>query len=126
VEGVVSWFSMTYGAVLSAVLAVVLVAFPGRDRRREVLATAAGTALVMPVCWNVILRVTGATATFSHDLPFRPFPISWQDVGSGVFTLACASIAIALGAGSKDTAPRAAVLAAWTALAALLVDIYLY
>src|SRR5450759_4135940 len=74
---------MSYGAVLSCALAAVLVAYPGRDRRWPVLATAAGSALVMPICWNVILRVTGATATFSHDLPFRPFPISWQDVGSG-------------------------------------------
>src|SRR5450756_525683 len=92
---------MSYGAVLSCALAAVLVAYPGRDRRWPVLMTAAGSALVAPICWNTILRVSGATATFSHDLPFRPFPISWQDVGSGVFTLACASIAIALGAGSK-------------------------
>jgi hypothetical protein len=108
---------MTYGAARSAVLALVLVTYAAKDRRRTVLVTAAGAALVMPICWNTILRLTGATDAFSHDLPFRPFPISWQDTGSGVFTLAGAALAYA---------PRTARLALWTALAALLVDIYLY
>jgi len=115
---------MSYGAVLSCALAAVLVAYPGRDRRWPVLATAAGSALVMPICWNVILRVTGATATFSHDLPFRPFPISWQDVGSGVFTLAGAGVAFGLGIGADLPTARTTRLALWTALAALLIDIY--
>jgi hypothetical protein len=117
---------MTYGAALSAVLALVLVAYATKDRRRTVLAAAAGAALVMPICWNTILRLTGATDAFSHDLPFRPFPISWQDTGSGVFTLAGAALAYALIAAPTDPAPRTARLALWTALAALLVDIYLY
>jgi hypothetical protein len=116
---------MTYGAILSAVLATVLVVFLARDRRPAVLILAAASALVAPACWNTILRLTGATGAFSHDPPFRPFPISWQDVGSGVFTLALASTAFALGA-ATDLPRRVAVLAAWTALAALLVDIYLY
>jgi hypothetical protein len=118
--------AMTYGAVLSAVLATVLVVVVARDRRPAVLITAAASALVAPLCWNTILRLTGATGAFSHDLPFRPFPISWQDVGSGVFTLALASAAFALGAGATDLPRRVAALAAWTALGALLVDIYLY
>jgi hypothetical protein len=120
------WFSMGYGAVLSAIVAAVLVAFVAKERRGAAVATAAAAALVAPICWNSILRVTTATAAFSHDLPFRPFPISWQDVGSGVFTLAAASLAFALGAGATQLAPRVARLAAVTALAALLVDVYLY
>lgn len=117
---------MTYGAVLSAVVAALLVAFAARDRNRAVLATAAGSALLAPLCWNSILRVTGATGAFSHDLPFRPFPISWQDVGSGVYTLALASAALSLGAAASRRPAEAFRLAAWTALGALLVDIYLY
>jgi hypothetical protein len=69
----VTWFSMTYGAVLSAVLAALLIAYAAQDRSRPVIATAAGSAMVMPLFWNTILSVTGATADFSHDLPFRPF-----------------------------------------------------
>ncbi|MGB8385638.1 MAG: hypothetical protein WCG47_31100 [Dermatophilaceae bacterium] len=121
-----TWTSMAYGAGLSAVLAVVLVAVAARDRRPAVLATAAGAALLMPIAWNTILRLTGATDAFSHDLPLRIFPISWQDTGTGVFTLAGASLLLALLSARRDPAPRTAVLALWTALAALLIDIYLY
>jgi hypothetical protein len=124
--GPVRWFSMSYGAILSAALAAVFVVYVAKDRRRPVVAAAAAAALAMPLLWNVILRVTGATSAFSHDLPFRPFPISWQDAGSGVFTLAGTAIALGLLATPQDTAARTARLALWTALAALLVDVYLY
>jgi hypothetical protein len=117
---------MIYGAAMSALLAAALVALVVRDRRPAVLATAAASAFVSPLCWNLILRVTHATAAFSHDLPFRPFPISWQDTGSGVFTLAGAAVALGLGAAHRYPANRVPLLALWTALAALLVDIYLY
>jgi hypothetical protein len=116
---------MAYGAALSAVLAVTLLAYAAKDRRRSTLVTAALSALVMPVAWNLILRLTGATAAFSHDLPFRPFPVSWQDTGTAVFTLAGAFVAFTL---PSAAAPARTVLrlALWTALATFLVDIYLY
>ncbi len=118
--------SMLYGAALSAILAVLLVAGVAKNRRPTVLLTAALAAFLMPLCWNSILRATGATSAFSHDIPFPPFPISWQDTGSGVFTLAGASLALALTAGAKQPARRITPLVLWTAAAALLVDIYTY
>ncbi|MFF5019909.1 hypothetical protein [Streptomyces sp. NPDC001165] len=54
------------------------------------------------------------------------FPVSWQDTGSGVFALAAASLGYGLGplaAQPSRTSIRYALLAA---VAALLVDIYLY
>jgi hypothetical protein len=121
----VSPFPMAYGAALSAVLAVALLAFVAKERRRSTLVTAALTTLSMPVAWNLILHLTGATAEFSHDLPFRPFPVSWQDTGTGMFTLAGAAAAFTI---TSPTASARSVLrlALWTALAAFLVDIYLY
>lgn len=118
--------TMLYGAALSAVLAVLVVAVLARDRRPRMLATAAAAAFLMPLAWNSILAATGATSAFSHDLPFRPFPVSWQDTGSGVFTLAGAAVAFALGAAAGKRPPRAIRLALWTALAAFLIDIYTY
>lgn len=118
--------SMLYGAALSAVAAVLLVAFVAKDRRPGVLISVGLAASLMPIWWNLILRWTGATGAFSHDIPFRPFPISWQDTGSGVFALAGASVLLALGVGAKEPAARIARLALWTGLAALLVDIYTY
>ena len=94
--------SMLYGAALSVVAAVLLVASVGTDRRPPVLVTVGLAAFLMPIWWNLILRWTGATGAFSHDLPFRPFPVSWQDTGSGVFTLAGAAIALTLGVARRS------------------------
>jgi hypothetical protein len=117
---------MLYGAALSAVLAVALVALLGRSRRPAVLGAVALAGFVMPVCWNLVLRQTGATDLFSRDLPFKPFPISWQDTGSGVWTLAGASLIIAVGPGRNHAPVWVARVSALTAIAALLIDIYTY
>jgi hypothetical protein len=84
---------MLYGAALSVDAAVLLVALAPKARRPGVLVSVALAAFVMPIWWKSILRWTGATALFSHDLPLRPLPVSWQDTGSGVLTLAGAKLA---------------------------------
>jgi hypothetical protein len=117
---------MLLGAFLSALLALAVTAVFLKERRVSVLATVAGAALVMPVFWNSILTWTGAIDLFSHDLPFILFPISWQDTGSGIFTLAGAGFALMLGACRKDPAPKVAYLALAAAAAALVVDVFLY
>jgi hypothetical protein len=121
-----AYSQMLYGAVISGALAAILVAFAGNRRRPAVVLAAGLAALVMPLAWNLMLRKTGATGLFSHDLPFTPFPISFQDTGSGVFTLAGASVALGLGTAREQAAPRVVGLALLTALAALLIDIYTY
>src|SRR5664279_5731034 len=55
--GVLSTGSMLFGAALSVLAAVLLVAFGGRDRRPKVLITVGAAALLMPVCCNLNLRV---------------------------------------------------------------------
>ncbi|MGI8537379.1 MAG: hypothetical protein ACR2K2_13025 [Mycobacteriales bacterium] len=117
---------MLYGAVLSAALAAVLTVVLGRTRQPAILLAAALSAFVMPLAWNLILKTTQATGLLSHDLPFKPFPISWQDTGSGVFTLAGASLIIAFGPGRTYTPARVARLTVLTAVAALLIDVYTY
>jgi len=117
---------MLVGALLSALVALVLLLLVRKERRVGVAATAAGAAFLMPMAWNSILNWTGAIGLFSHDLPFPPIPISWQDTGTGVFTLAGAAIALMAGPCRREAARSVAGTAALTALAALLVDIYLY
>jgi len=116
---------MAFGAVLSALLAVAY-AVVLRERRMGVLVTVGVAALGMPLFWNSVLNWTGATGMFSHDLPFPPFPISWQDAGSGIFTLAGAAPLLMLAACRKDPPRRIAVLSIAAALAALIVDVYFY
>lgn len=117
---------MFVGALLSAVVTLFLLLLVRRERRPGVVATAAGLALLMPMAWNSILNWTGAIGLFSHDLPFPPFPVSWQDTGTGVFTLAGAATALMAGPCRRDAPRSIAATAALTALAALVVDVYLY
>jgi hypothetical protein len=120
-----SWAVIGYGAALSAVLGTALVAFAGRERRPAVLVSAAASALLGPAAWNAILHATHADQFF-HDVPISVFPISWQDTGSGVFTVALAAVLLGFGPVRADPARRLASLAVLAGLGALLVDIYLY
>lgn len=120
-----SWGVIAYGAALSAVLALAVVALLGRERSLGVLATVAVGAFAGPAAWNAILRVTAANQFF-HDAPVAVFPVSWQDTGSGVFTVAV--LALLLGFGPKRSRPAVdtALLALLGGLSALVVDVYMY
>jgi hypothetical protein len=121
----ISWGVIGYGAALSALLAAVLVAAVVRPRRPAVIATAAASALVGPVAWNAILRAAHGNQFFT-DAPVVVFPASWQDTGSGVFTIAIATLALGVGPLAAGTGRRVAATAALAGLAAFLVDVYLY
>ncbi len=118
----ISWGTILYGAVLSALFALAAAFLIGRERRRLQLAVVVLSALAGPIAWNAVLHSAGGD-TFFHDAPIAVFPVSWQDVGSGVWTLALASVAQGL---AQTQSRRAVMLALLTATAAFLVDIYLY
>jgi hypothetical protein len=119
-----SWGTITYGALLSAVVAGAGLWLLLRERRVPVLVVGAAAAAVAPFAWNAILRHTGGD--FLVDAPIVVFPISFQDTGSGVFTVALAALALGFGPLRAATGQRLAVTAAICGAAALLVDIYLY
>jgi len=116
---------MLYGALLSAVAAGVLVALAFRPRRTSVIITAAASALGAPLAWNAILRATHGSEFFT-DAPIAVLPASWQDTGSGVFTVALGSLALGLGPLASGTGRQVAVVAALAGVAAFVVDVYLY
>lgn len=118
------WSTILYGAALSALLAGVL-ALLVRPRRIAVVATCALGAFAGPLAWNAILRATGGSSFFV-DAPIAVMPASWQDTGSGVFTIAVTAIALGIGALAAGTGRRLTALALLAGLAAFLVDVYLY
>lgn len=119
----ISWGTILGGAALTVLFTAVLLVVL-RERRPWVIAASLASALAGPIAWNAILhRVHGAE--FFVDIPFKPFPISWQDTGSGVFTLAAASILVGVVL-RNEPAGRVLRLSAALGLVALLVDIYLY
>jgi hypothetical protein len=100
--------------------------FLRRERTPLVLVPALVAAFLGPLAWNAILhRVRPGPGTFFVDIPFKPSPVSWQDAGSGVFTLAVGSLFLGV-ALRHETAARVLGLAATVAAVAFLVDIYLY
>ena len=120
-----AWSTIAYGAVVSAVLATGAAALLMRTGRLPVALTVGLCALAGPFAWNAILRATHAREFFT-DAPLVVLPASWQDTGSGVFTLALAALALGFGPLAREPARRAAVLAGVCGLIAFAVDVYLY
>lgn len=120
-----SWSTMAYGAGLSAAGTALLVAAALRPRRVAVVMTAAVAAFLGPFAWNAILRATEGRSFFV-DAPVAVFPVSWQDTGSGVFTLAAAAALLGVGPLVRDPGRRLITVASLAALSSLLVDVYLY
>ncbi len=120
-----SWSTITSGAAVSAAGAGILVAAAVRPRRLLVIAMAAVSAFLGPLAWNGILRATGGSGFF-HDAPLAVFPVSWQDTGSGVFTLATATVTLGLWSMARGPGWRLLLVAVLAAVPALLVDVYLY
>ncbi len=121
----ISWGTISYGAVLSAIAAALLVYAVRRDRRRDLVAVAALSGALGPLLWNAILHDVGGSEFFV-DAPVAVMPASWQDTGSGVFTVAVATILFGFGPGRGETGRRVAWLALLCGVAAFLVDVYLY
>ncbi len=121
----ISWDTILWGACLSAAVAAVAVVVALRQRSIAVVVSAVVATAVAPMGWNAILRATHA-ANFFTDAPLAVFPASWQDFGSGMFTFAAANFLLAVGPLRRAPAHRVATLAGACALAAFLVDIYLY
>jgi len=117
---------MIYGATLSAIAASVLVAVAIKPRRVSLIATGAAGAFLGSLAWNAILHDTGETSFF-HDAPIGVLPASWQDTGSGVFSIALTALALGYGPLSGGGAGRTvATIASLAGVAAFLVDVYLY
>jgi hypothetical protein len=118
-----TWTTIGYGAALSGVVALVVVFIVAR--RASTAVTAGVSAALGPLAWNAILHDTGGRGFF-HDAPVSVLPVSWQDTGSGVFTLAVACLLLGLGPLAPSPGRSVATTAFLTALAAFLIDVYLY
>jgi hypothetical protein len=122
----IGWGQIFYGAALTTVVAAVVFVVVKRERNPRVLLPALAAAFLGPLTWNAILHRAATDAdAFFVDIPFKPFPVSWQDTGSGVFTLAVASLLLGLVL-RREPAGRVLTLASICAAVAFLIDIYCY
>lgn len=120
----ISWPAIVVGALLSGIAAALAV-YAARERRRELLAAAAVAGVVGPLFWNAILHHVGGSEFFV-DAPVVVIPASWQDTGSGVFTVAVATMLFGFGSARKLPGRSLAKLSLLCGIAAFLVDVYLY
>lgn len=121
----IGWWAIAYGAVLSAIAAALLVFAARGERRATLLASAAAAGALGPLLWNAILHDVGGSEFFV-DAPVVVMPASWQDTGSGVFTVAVATVLLGFGTARETSAQRLATLSLLCGLGAFLVDVYLY
>jgi hypothetical protein len=122
---VLTYGQIFYGVAVTVigVAAVTLVA-PRWRRLGRFLTAVVGTSVAV-LAWQFVLHATHASQFFT-DLPFGPFPVSWQDAGSGVVAFAGTALVLAYGTMRKQPASQAASLALAAGAVALLVDVYLY
>lgn len=119
-----AWGAVAWGVAASGVLGLVLFWFVLRERGRATLVVGAVAAMLGPLLWDLILRHTGGD--FFVDAPGLVFPVSFEDLGSGVFATAIGAAALGLGPLRAATGARVAWASLLSGLAALLVDTYLY
>lgn len=120
----ITWGTILYGDGLSVVFTSIALVLFGRERSVRLLAPALVATFAGPVAWNAILHSTHSSEFFT-DAPIPAFPVSWQDTGSGVFTLALAAVLLTLALPTAKSS-RTLSLAGICAVVAFLVDIYLY
>jgi hypothetical protein len=119
-----AWGAVAWGVVASGVLALVLFRFVLRERGRSALVGGAVAGMLGPLLWDLILRHTGGD--FFVDAPGVVFPVSFEDLGSGVFATAIGAALLGLGPLRAAAGSRVAWASLLCGLAALLVDTYLY
>jgi hypothetical protein len=120
-----AWTTISYGAALSALAALVLAFLVASERRPATLVAVAVGAFAGPFAWNAILRAVNAPQFFV-DAPFPVFPVSWQDTGSCVFAFATLSLVLGVGPLRSTPSRRLVLLAGLGSIAALVVDVFLY
>jgi hypothetical protein len=108
-------------SVLSSILTVAIVAalWPTLRDARSLVALVIGMVAGI-VVWNVMLNLTNAAA-MNVDSAYR---VSGQDVGSGVFALTAASLALGLVAKRNERAATVVGAAAVAGLVTLIVDLF--
>ena len=79
---------VAFGAVIGPVVGVTVLWLAKEPQPCTVLVTAAGVCCGT-LLRNVMLNIRHANG-IDGDIPFAPFPISWQDTGTGVFSFAFA------------------------------------
>ena len=119
---VLPWSHILFGSLIGPAIGVVALMLLSERQPRTLLTVAAGVCCGTWI-WNTMLNVRQA-GVIDVDIPFKPFPISWQDTGTGVFAFAAATLLLVATVHRNEPGRRTLKIAGIAALAALIMDIY--
>jgi hypothetical protein len=119
---VLPWSQVLFGSLIGPAAGVLLL-WSLRERRWATLAVTAASVCAGTWLWNSMLNVRRA-GVIDGDIPFKPFPISWQDTGTGVFAFTFAALALLATIQRDEPGRRTLKIAGIAALAAFVMDVY--
>ena len=119
---VLPWTHVLYGSLIGPLVGVAVL-WLFRERNVVALSITAVGVCGGTWLWNAMLNVRHANV-IDGDIPFRPFPISWQDTGTAVFAFAATALLLLITIHQHQPGYRTLKLAGIASLAALVMDIY--
>ena len=121
---VLPWSHIVGGSIAGVIVGLVVLFAIGERQPRTLAVTAVGV-MAGTWLWNAMLNIRHA-AVIDGDIPFTPFPISWQDTGTGVFVFAFAAVLLLATVMRAEPGIRTLKVAGIAAAAACVVDIYFW
>src|SRR4051812_7366737 len=110
-------------AVIAGVLTAAILRFASRWSRANRRFLVAGvTSTIGFALWNLTLNATGAVPNFNVDAPV--IPLSWADVGSGVFACLVTVLVLGLVTDRGEPAGRVVGAAGIAGLVAIGLDLF--
>ena len=119
---VLPWSHVLFGSIVGPLVGIAAL-WALRERHRPTLAISAVAVFAGTWLWNGMLNVRHATM-IDGDIPFKPFPISWQDTGTGIFAFAFTTTALLATISRHQPGHRTLKIAGIAAIAAFLMDVY--
>ena len=119
---VLPWSHVLYGSLVGPALGIGVL-WLLRERAVRTLAVVALSACAGTWLWNGMLNIRHA-GVIDGDIPFKPFPISWQDTGTTIFAFAAIALALLATVHRNEPGNRTLKVAGIASIAVLLVDIF--
>ena len=116
------WSSVLFGSLVGPLIGLAVL-WLIRERHRLTLLTAGLGVFSGTWLWNLMLNIRDA-GVIDGDIAFKPFPISWQDTGTGIFSFAATTALLLATIHRNEPGHRTLKIAGITALAALVMDVY--
>jgi hypothetical protein len=119
---VLPWSTVAFGSIIGPLVSTAVLWILRERNPKALIVTALGVC-AGTLLWNIMLNIRHADV-IDGDIAFKPFPISWQDTGTGVFSFAFAAAVLLATAHRNEPGHRTLKIAGVAAFAAIMMDVY--